>query len=115
LTPQTLVSDSALWLGREPGFPGQVAPDRAAYPLFDKSNRTDGTFSRCDFVFDAEQDGYACPKGKHPVQFHRTYAAPRSGITKEGTRTYRASMRECNGCTLKLRCCRVNSPARSDQ
>jgi hypothetical protein len=29
--------------------------------VFDKSNRTDGTFSRSDFVFDAERNHYTCP------------------------------------------------------
>jgi hypothetical protein len=43
-------------------------------PVFDKSNRTDGTFSRADFAFDAERDRYICPAGKELVQFRRTYA-----------------------------------------
>jgi hypothetical protein len=54
-------------------------------PVFDKSNRTDGTFSRADFAFDAERDRYTCPGGKELVQFRRTYAIPRSGVTAEGT------------------------------
>ena len=111
LKPQSLVADSAYgsaenlaWLVKQRG----IAPH---IPVFDKSNRTDGTMSRSDFVFDAEQDRYACPEGKHLVQFHRTYATPRSGITKEGTRIYRASKRDCDGCALKPRCC-PNTPAR---
>jgi hypothetical protein len=32
--------------------------------VFDKSNRTDGTFSRSEFVFDAERNHYTCPQGK---------------------------------------------------
>jgi hypothetical protein len=52
-------------------------------PVFDKSNRTDGTFSRADFAFDAERDRYTCPAGKELVQFRRTYAIPRSGVTAE--------------------------------
>ena len=58
-------------------------------PVLDKSSRTDGTFSRSDFVFDAERNHYTCPQGKLLVQFRRTFATPRSGITKEGTRLYR--------------------------
>ncbi len=111
LKPQSLVADSAYgsaenlaWLVKQRG----IAPH---IPVFDKSNRTDGTFSRSDFVFDAEQDRYTCPEGKHLVQFHRTYATPRSGITKEGTRIYRASKRDCDVCALKSRCC-PNTPAR---
>ncbi len=38
-------------------------------PVFDKSTRTDGTFSRSDFAFDAEADCYICPAGKKLVQF----------------------------------------------
>src|SRR5690606_32809692 len=111
LKPQSLVADSAYgsaenlaWLVKQRG----IAPH---IPVFDKSNRTDGTLSRSDFVFDAEQDRYTCPEGKQLVQFHRTYVTPRSGITKEGTRIYRASKRDCDGCALKPRCC-PNTPAR---
>lgn len=111
LTPQSLVADSAYgsaenlaWLVKQRG----IAP---YIPVFEKSNRTDGTLSRSDFAFDAEQDRYTCPEGKQLVQFHRTYATPRSGITKEGTRIYRASKRDCDGCALKPRCC-PNTPAR---
>ena len=74
-------------------------------PVFDKSNRTDGTFSRADFAFDAERDRYTCPAGKELVQFRRTYATPRSGVTAEGTRLYRASKLDCDICKLKAQCC----------
>ena len=40
-------------------------------PVFDKSTRTDGTFSRSDFTFDAEAKRYTCPAGKHLIQFRR--------------------------------------------
>ena len=111
LKPQSLAADSAYgsaanlaWLVKQRG----IAPH---IPVFDKSNRTDGTFSRSDFVFDPEQDRYTCPEGKQLVQFRRTYPTPRSGITKDGTRLYRASKRDCDGCALKPRCC-PNTPAR---
>ena len=35
----------------------------------------------------------------------RTYAIPRSGVTAEGTRLYRASKLDCDVCALKARCC----------
>ena len=73
-------------------------------PVFDKSNRTDGTFSRADFAFDADRDRYTCPAGKELVQFRRTYAIPRSGVTAEGTRLYRASRLDCDTCRLKAQC-----------
>ena len=111
LKPQHLAADSAYgsapnlaWLVKQRGIEPHI-------PVFDKSGRTDGTFSRADFVFDPEQDRYTCPGGKQLVQFHRTYATPRSGITKDGTSLYRASKRDCDGCALKPKCC-PNTPAR---
>jgi transposase len=111
LKPGYLAADSAYgsaenlaWLVKQRG----IAPH---IPVFDKSNRTDGTLSRSDFVFDPEQDRYTCPEGKLLVQFHRTYETPRSGITKDGTRLYRASKRDCDVCALKPKCC-PNTPAR---
>ena len=32
-------------------------------PVWDKSARTDGTFSRADFDYDADRDVYTCPRG----------------------------------------------------
>ena len=91
-------ADSLAWLVKEK----DIAPH---IPVFDKSNRTDGTFSRADFAFDAERDRYTCPAGKELVQFRRTYTIPRSGVTAEGTRLYRASKLDCDVCEIKARCC----------
>ena len=105
MRPASLAADSAYgsaeslaWLVKEK----EIAPH---IPVFDKSNRTDGTFSRADFAFDAERDRYTCPAGKELVQFRRTYAIPRSGVTAEGTRLYRASKLDCDTCKLKAQCC----------
>lgn len=70
-----------------------------------------GTFSRSDFKWDGENDRYICPAGKELKQFHRTYETPRSGITSEGTRLYRARKGDCDACELRQRCC-PNTPAR---
>ena len=74
-------------------------------PVCDKSTRTDGTFSRSDFTFDAEAKRYSCPAGKHLIQFRRAYTKPRTGVTAEGTRVYFASKKDCGVCHLKTRCC----------
>jgi hypothetical protein len=50
-------------------------------------------------------------QGQELVQFRRTYATPRTGVTAEGTRLYRASKRDCDVCDLKSRCC-PNAAAR---
>ena len=111
LKPDYLTADSAYgsaeslaWLVKQKKITPHI-------PVFDKSTRTDGTFSRADFTFDPERDRYRCPAGKELVQFRRTYATPRTGITAEGTRLYRASKRDCDVCDLKSRCC-PNAAAR---
>ncbi len=111
LKPDHLAADSAYgsaanlaWLVRE----RQIAPH---IPVFDKSQRTDGTFSRSDFAFDAERDLYTCPEGKTLLVLRRSFATPRSGITKDGTRLYRGSRSDCGPCRLKTRCC-PNTPVR---
>jgi hypothetical protein len=104
-----------LRFGREPGAARQTLVKQKKItphiPVFDKSTRTDGTFPRVDFTFDPERDRYTCPAGKELVQFRRTSATPRTGITAEGTRLYRASKRDCDVCDLKSRCC-PNAAAR---
>ena len=62
-------------------------------------------------VFDPERNHYTCPQGKLLVQFRRSFRTPRSGVTKDGTRLYRASKSDCQACTLKPRCC-PNTPHR---
>jgi transposase len=111
LKPRHLAADSAYgsaenlaWLVKE----RQISPH---IPVFDKSQRTDGTFSRSDFVFDAENDHYTCPGGKRLVQYRRSFTNPRTGITKDGTRFYRARQSDCQSCDLKPRCC-PNTPRR---
>ena len=52
-------------------------------PVWDKSTRSDGTFSRADFVFDRERNVYICPGGK---------LLPTTGTVIDGrTLRYRAS------------------------
>ena len=80
-------------------------------PVFDKSERTDGTFSRDDFTYDHEGDVYVCPAGKELRKYRRAFATPRTGVLKDNTIRYRASKRDCDACSMKPRCC-PNAPAR---
>jgi hypothetical protein len=111
LKPQHLAADSAYgsaenlaWLVKEK----KIAPH---IPVFDKSQRPDGTFSRSDFVYDPEQDHYTCPGGQRLVQYRRNFTTRRSGVTKDGVRFYRARQSDCQRCDLKSRCC-PNTPRR---
>ncbi len=40
-------------------------------PVFDKSERSDGTFSRSDFTYDQNKDLYVCPAGKQLLKYRR--------------------------------------------
>ncbi len=72
-------------------------------PIWDKSRRTDGTFSRDDFAYDPSRDIYLCPAGKEL----RT-----TGTLHEGrARLYRAPQSDCRPCPLKQHCC-PNAPHR---
>ena len=67
-------------------------------PVFDKSRRTDGTFSRDAFIYDHDRDLYRCPGGKPMTR--------RGTLVNDGaTLMYRASKRDCDACVLKPRCC----------
>ena len=67
-------------------------------PVWDKSTRSDGTFSRADFDFDREHANvYICPGGR---LLHTT------GTVIDGrTLRYRASKVDCDVCAFKMRCC----------
>lgn len=108
LYPEKLAADTAYgtaemlgWLVYEKGIEPHI-------PVFDKSQRIDGTFSRADFVYDHQNDLSRCPGGKalRPSQRHNGPV-----IDEDGTIRYRASKTDCDGCGLKSRCC-PNAPAR---
>src|SRR6267143_1092936 len=100
LKPERLVADTAYgaapmlnWLVETKG----IAPH---IPVFDKSKRDDGTFSRGDFRYDPTSDVYHCPGGK---------LLGTSGTVHEGkTLLYRASKLDCDLCPLKPQCCQRN-------
>ena len=111
LTPKRVIADSAYgsahnlaWLVKERRIEPHI-------PVFDKSQRTDGTFSRDDFVYDYATDRYCCPAGKELLHGRRPYKVQRSGVTKAGMMCYRASRHDCSGCALKPHCC-PKEPAR---
>jgi transposase len=65
-------------------------------PVWDKSARSDGTFSRSDFVFDPERNIYVCPGGAKLTS---------TGNIDQGHIVYyRASRNDCSTCCLKPKC-----------
>jgi transposase len=111
LYPERLAADSAYgsadmlaWLVHERGIEPHI-------PVFDKSQRRDGTFSRDDFTYDHKRDCYICPAGKELRQRQKVYRVPRPFVDEDGMMRYRASKLDCQGCALKPQCC-PNAPAR---
>ena len=63
------------------------------FPVFDKSGRKDGTFSRDDFGYNHETDVYVCPGGKTMTT---------TGTLTDGAALlYRASKHDCDACELQ--------------
>ena len=79
--------------------------------MFDKSFRTDGTFERRAFTFDAQDDSYVCPSGKRLRPRNRNFAVTRSTVDQDGFIRYRARQQDCSSCDLRQRCT-PNMPAR---
>src|SRR5499427_7878406 len=84
------------WLVHERGIEPHI-------PVFDKSQRSDDTFSRADFTYDHEADVYRCPGGK--------MLTTTGTIVNDNQLLYRASKYDCQACALKPRCC-PKEPAR---
>jgi transposase len=104
LCPKRLLGDSAYGSAEMLGWLVDQQRIEPHVTVFDKSNRTDGTFSREEFAYDAERDIYICP-GDKPLT--TTGALVNDGATI----LYRASKHDCGRCALKGRCC-PNTPAR---
>jgi hypothetical protein len=98
LYPECLVADSAYgsapmlgWLVEEHGIEPHL-------PVFDRSQRRDGTFSRDDFVYARRTDTYRCPGGK-------TLTTTGTLVNDGETLHYRAATGDCRRCPLTSRCC----------
>ncbi|HEY3890038.1 MAG TPA: IS1182 family transposase, partial [Caulobacteraceae bacterium] len=105
VTPERLAADTGYgsaemlaWLVDERAIEPHI-------PVFDKSKRIDGTFSRDDFAYDQTADAYVCPAGKALRKYRRLFATPRTGVAKDETVRYRASKLDCDACPMKPRCC----------
>ena len=65
-------------------------------PVWDKSARLDGTFSRADFIFQPERNVYICPGGAELTS---------TGNVDQGHIVYyRANKNDCSACALKPKC-----------
>ena len=85
VTPSRLAADAGYgsaemlaWLVDERGIEPHIK-------VFDKSERTDGTFSRNDFAFEPESNLYVCPAGKEMKNIAARSPRHATGLT-EGCR-----------------------------
>ena len=102
LKPQHVAGDVAYGTGEMLGWLVEHDID-PHIPVWDKSERDDGTFSRADFCYEPERDIYTCPAGKRLTTTRR--------MSDGKTIYYRASKRDCDLCPFKMKCC-PKSPER---
>jgi transposase len=98
LKPDWLAADTAYGTGKFLGWLVDEQKIKPHIPVWDRSQREDGTFSKEDFTYDAERDVYICPNNK----------VLRSTGTLHSDNTYRyvSSKLDCDRCPFKPRCCR---------
>jgi transposase len=97
LRPKRLAADTAYGTGKFLGWLVNAKGITPHIPVWEKSARADGIFSRTDFIWDKRYGHYICPNGK-PLRTSGTVHAGR-------TLLYRASKRDCDVCPLRSRCC----------
>ena len=104
LHPERLIADTAYGSGPMLGWlvDRKIAPH---IPAIDKAGRTDGTWSRADFEWDAENNQYICPEGEALKQFRRNYSDPNRGPTGKGVAKYQALKHTCQACPSKPKRC----------
>ena len=79
--------------------------------MFDKAGRSDGTWSRADFEWDAGNNQYIGPEGEALNQIRRNYSDPNRSPTGKGVAKYQALKHTCQVCPSKMKCC-PNADAR---
>jgi len=103
LKPKHLIGDMAYGAATMLGWLVQDKRIAPHIPVWDRSERDDGTFGRSAFTFDAAQNRYECPGGKFLKTSWR--------VRKKNPFIYHASQYDCLPCALKAKCC-PNTPNR---
>ena len=103
LHPERLIADMAYGTAPLMGWlvDREIAPH---IPVFDKSGRSDGTWTRADFKWDAKNDQYICPEAHALKQFCRNFSEPNRVPTGKGTARYRALKEVCQARPSKAMC-----------
>ncbi|MGA7179793.1 MAG: IS1182 family transposase [Thiobacillaceae bacterium] len=111
LKPERLIGDTAYgaapmlaWLVEEKAIEPHV-------PVWDKTERNDGTLSSNDFQWHEAANEYRCPQGHALRSNWRPFKNVRTHITKADTIIYRSRQSDCADCPMKHQCC-PNTPNR---
>ena len=105
IKPRRLIGDTAYGIAAMLDWMVEQKQIEPHTPVWDKSERQDGSFGRSDFTWDAEADCYRCPSGKTLQRYRRNFKKKRTGVTKDNTIIYSASKYDCDNCEHKPRCC----------
>ena len=105
LKPRRLVGDTAYGMGRILEWMVQERGIEPHVPVWDKTERKDGTFSSSNFARDEQTNEYRCPERHALRSDRRTFKKPRTRITKADTVIYRSSQSDCTTCLQKDQCC----------
>jgi transposase len=97
IKPKHLIGDMAYGAGPMIGWLVDEKQIDPHIPIWDKTERKDGTFGRSDFAFDSAANRYTCAAGKT--------LKPTWRMKKKNPYMYRASQLDCQSCPLKPKCC----------
>jgi transposase len=105
IIPERLIGDTAYGTAPMLNWIVETKHIEPHTPVWERVERQDGCFTRCEFPWEAEADRYICPAGKPLLRYRRRFSKPRTGIPKDDILRYRATKRDCEGCEYKPRCC----------
>jgi hypothetical protein len=111
IKPARLIGDTAYGTGAMLGWLVNDKQIEPHIPVWDKSEREDGTFSSSDFIWDEQADEYRCPQGRPLRNQWRAFTNPRTHVTQANTILYTSRQSDCAACPMKSRCC-PNTPIR---
>ncbi len=115
LYPAILAADTAYgsadmlgWLVEDEGIEPHI-------PVFDKSERKDGSYPATDFIYDHEADEYQCPGGQALKPYWRNISKGRQAFGKDGFKRYFARKEDwtCRGLMPRRRSKRNANISRS--
>ncbi|MBE7423849.1 MAG: transposase [Zoogloeaceae bacterium] len=111
LKPERLIADMAYGTAPMLGWMVEEKAIEPHVPVWDKTERKDGTFQREEFEWNEAADEYRCPAGNLLRPRQRHFKMLPTHVTQAGTIIYRSRQGDCAQCPMKPHCC-PNMPFR---